>query len=604
MGHLLAEKSKFSKTDPRWLETGNQLARQANEWAGRDDIVAYVGPDAGHGVSVACFVPSTAEMEINVDQAFGEGIEPGLVPDLSKRVNQFDYPAVMGAVLHEAAHAKYSRFDLAELARVASSLEREVTTSFEETRIEGLILRGYPRNRAFLRACALDLVLNDVREDSEEGKLDNPALLAQLVLLSLARVDAGVLDADDVSIVQEIAERVYGKKMLQKMRSIWLRAQRHRGHYDYEPLLALAKEWIELFKEADMPLDSGSDGLSEEMAKAISDALDELLGEGGEGGALDEAAADAVVAGGDEAADQESTERAEALAKAKATLAEERSEAEAASERVFGAGTGPGRGPTNSKLYEERQPVGKERAAAVSLANKLEKARYHDRVVTRRNSAVPSGRLRSRAAVLGAAQKANGQVVTAEPWKVTKRFHTEDPELKVGLLVDISGSMRGAMSGMGSATWIISEAVRRIQGEMASVYYGNSAWVAAAPGQHLPTVKTYSAPDTTEVFDEAFKALDGKMQLIQGSGARVVFVISDLYYTYHERQAFDSWAKRMADTGVALVVAVPESHYVESAKDQVGRHGTVVIPDWSSPVDIANIIGEAALAALQNASRA
>ena len=83
------------------------------------------------------------------------------------------------------------------------------------------------------------------------------------------------------------------------------------------------------------------------------------------------------------------------------------------------------------------------------------------------------------------------------------------------------------MQPMASVAWILSEATRRVQGRAAMVYYGNNVFPTLKPGQHLDRVKVYSAPDMTEKFDKAFKALNGGLNLLNGSGALLLVVVSD-----------------------------------------------------------------------------
>src|SRR4051812_7526045 len=109
MGHLLDGRDRFEKTPTGWLKFGQQVGEVCNTWADRDDIIAFVGEGAGQGIATACWAPASAEMELNVKQAFGEGITPDLVDDFTERSTHFDHPAVAGATLHEAMHARHTR---------------------------------------------------------------------------------------------------------------------------------------------------------------------------------------------------------------------------------------------------------------------------------------------------------------------------------------------------------------------------------------------------------------------------------------------------------------------------------------------------------------
>lgn len=603
MGHFTAlapgEKSRYEKTRPEWLQLGSQLGDMANQWSGRSDIIAYVGDGAGMGVSVACFIPSISEMEINVEEAFGESVAPEFVPDLTVRSNQFDYPAVMGAVLHEAFHAKHSKFDLGY--DHDNPFVKELVTSFEETRIEARAVAAFPENRAFLRASAMKLALADILDSEDDFAAGGHQSFSQLMLLSLARVDAGVLDPSDVERIRTVAVDTYGEELYGQLRALWIKAQEYSADYEVDGLIKIAEAWVKLLEDSGHDTTSENDKLREMLEKMLGSGSGEG-GKGGEdsdgdgpGGMLADMVDAIEIMAGDEAAARDIKERMDAIAEARKELAEESSTAKRTAEKVFGKGTGPAvSGGTSSRLYERRAPTSEERASAVSLARALEQARYQDRVVTKRTSQIPSGRLRSRAAVQASAERTRGAIVTAEPWKDNRRVHTDDPELKVGLLVDISGSMHAAMRGMGVTSWVVSEAVRRVQGKAAAVYYGNDVWVGMAPGQHLDQVETYSAPDMTETFNKAFKALDGEMEMLQGSGARVVFIISDLHYGADgEAAAFRRWAKRMKETGVALVVAVPTESDRRYAEAKLGNNGTVITPRWSDPASVANDIGKA-----------
>ena len=586
--HLSRARSRFENTPAEWLPVGGQLSELANGWSDRTDIVAYVGKGAGHGAP-ACFVPNLAEMEVDVALAFGKEIEPKYILNLLERSNQFDYPAAMGAVLHEAMHAKHSLFDITEVAGIEDPFERELVTDFEETRIEARGISAFPENRSFLRACALDLVLSEMAGNEEEEELTKTHfVMSRLILLSLARVDAGVLDADDVKKIREKVVAFYGEELLGKLRGIWLRAQKHRNDRDWKPLHELAVEWLAALEAAGHDPRSEAAEAGAAAAKALAEMLDELA----------EAAENAAIAAGNEATDQAMAEQAAERAKEAAEAASEQKRHKEASEEVFGRGTGPGAAFTHSRLVTRRNPSGEERAAAVKMAQALERARYQDRVTTRRSTQVPSGRLRSRGALQASAQRAQGMQVTAEPWNAIRRRHVDEPELKVGLMVDISGSMRSAMNGMGVASWMMSEAVRRVQGTAATVYYGNSAWVGMAPGQHLTDVEIYSASDGTEKFDTAFKALEGQMGLFHTSGARLVTIVSDLHYTPGERDAVTKWTARMKQEGIAVIIAVPTVYTVSDAERIVKDNAKVVLPNWSDPTDIGRIIGEAAAAKL------
>lgn len=636
MPHLTRDRrSRFEKTDPKWLKTGAELADLANRWSKRSDIVSFVGEGAADGSAGAAFNPSLAEMEVNVNAAFGEGAKPEYLGSVLDRDVQFQHPAAIGAVLHEAMHAKHSQWDLMDCYKAVVRGEKDpfahaLITDFEETRIEARGVKAYPENRSFLRACALKLVLGDIKEDQDFASRGHQSV-SKLMLLSMARVDAGVLDEGDVTPISEAALKLYGEELVGKLRSIWVRAQAHSEDDRWEPLHKLALEWIKLLEDAGhepreegkvpqwvkdllkamagIPASPGGDKPGEDSdeegegsgGKPSEDGDGE--GSGGQPGILEQMADETETSAIDEGTAQEMAEIAKEIADAKAAESKEQQAQEQKAAEVFGRGTGPGPSNTNSRLIEKRPPSGPERAAAVRLAKDLERARYRDRVQEEVSTQVPPGRLRMRNAMAASEQRSRGGLVTAEPWRRTKRHHTEDPNLTVGVMVDISGSMRRAMEPMAVTAWVLSEAVKRVQGKAAMMYFGNDVFPVLAPGQHLDNVHVYSASDGTERFNKGFTALNGKLRLVGGSGARLLVVVSDLYHSYEENQAETKWFERCARDGVAVIVIAPEARMNDHASEMVGRNGTVLTMDYSDPAAMARQIGAAAVKELQRASR-
>ena len=85
------------------------------------------------------------------------------------------------------------------------------------------------------------------------------------------------------------------------------------------------------------------------------------------------------------------------------------------------------------------------------------------------------------------------------------------------------------------------------------VYYGQDVFSTLRPGQHLDRVNVYTASDSTEKFDKAFKALDGALNLLNGSGARLLVIVSDGQYTWEERPKAKAWLKRCEQAGVGVL---------------------------------------------------
>jgi hypothetical protein len=621
MGHFEHKESRAERTPAEWLPIGVELATLVNRWAVRDDIIAYVGPGAGGDVP-ACFNPNLAEMEVNVEVACDPDTTPGELKGISGTdtdglSTREENPVLIGALLHEAMHARHSLWSLPELHENNHPLIAQVVTSFEETRIEKRGVEHFPRNREFLRACAVKLVIRDMPELMAGKAVEelNAFSLSMGALLTLARVDAGVLERTDVSAIRDVMAEVFGEEVLEKMRDIWVRAQFIKNDVTQDEIVELAHEWVKLLIDEEIIPDpaktkgegeggegegsggegegesSGSGGIeiSDELAAALADALNE---------AADVAEIEARGEIGEMQAERDRAAEVESRSNA---AAEERSH-EATASKVFGKGTGPlAHDRTNSQLITTRQPTGPERAAAVRVAQLLEKARYQERIVTNVSSQLPPGRLRSRAMVQAGAERARGAMIKAEPWRAKHRRHVDDPTLQVGVMVDISGSMGDAMQPMGVLAWVMAEASRRINAKTAQVYYGNSVFATLRPGEYQPDVRIYSAPDGTERFDEAFRALDGTLNFLHGSGARLLVISSDMYYTGPESVAAQKWIKRLLDAGVAVLI-MSYGEMVSRHEREYAKIGVTVINIRMSPADSAIEVGKAAAAAIERAS--
>ena len=594
MSHYKIGETRAEATDPKWLPVGRQIGELANEWARRSDIVAYVGPGAG-GPAPACFIPASAEVEVNVDVAFGFGVEPEDV-DLMTRAGRYEFPRAVGAVMHEAFHARFSHWDIPAAKDALMPDEFDALMLLEEGRIEAQGLSAMPKALPFLRSCAMEIVIADAA--AQFGAVSNTQAAAQLVGLVWARVDAGVLRLDDVTEVTDLIDDYLGLDVVTQLRDIALAAQAHSDHRDFARMYDLAREWAALVRETadekgDGQPESG-EGESGEGDEGMSDFVKALID------ALDEAAENVAVSSGADLEGAEEAEKNEEVVKERAEKAREIKDAKAAAGKVFG-GKGSGTldfGASHSNLAVVRQPTSDERVAAVQVANLLEKAKYRERDLTVVRSEIPGGRLRARAMVQGAALRERGVVAKVEPWERKVRRQTDEPTLTVGVMVDISGSMGSAMEPMATTAYVMSAAAQRIQAKTAMVYYGNSVFPTLRMGERMNEVKVYTAPDGTEKFDEAFRSIDGTLDLLYGSGARLLVIVSDGAYTGHEGKAAKRWMKRCHEEGVA-VVWLPFDHGYE-AKDKAGEYGTVLAGRFS-PTEAATKIGQICANALTKA---
>jgi hypothetical protein len=597
------DSATLSRTTPtEWLSVGARVGRLVNQWAERHDLVAYIGDQAGSAQGApALFTPATGEVEVNTNIAF-PGATPEQIGDLTERVQQFEFPKGTGAIFHEALHARFSTFDIMQAQRDLNGLEWEGFYLLEEGRIEAFGVRLMPQNKAFLRACALGIVLGDLK-DVEAESISSVRGIAKLMALSCARVQAGVLTNEDIEPLTDIFDVIAPKGLFEELRPLWTQFQILDPKFALPRMYDLARKWAEIVSK--YAEEAGEDAQSESGK-----------GEGGEGsegneearqiaqqimGALAEAAESTEFEATAEAMDQQTAEENEEVVQSRASQAQARKQSQKVANQVFSHASGPsGVKKTSSRLMAERLPSPIERASAVRIGQALERAKYRDRIRTESASATPPGRLRTRAVVQGRAMRARGVMDTTAPWNRVQRKHVDDPNLTIGVMVDISGSMRSAMEPLASAAWILSEATRRVHGRTAMVYYGDDVFPTLKAGQHLDKVRVYSASDSTEEFGKAFQALDGALDLLNGSGARLLVVVSDGHYRGDQQQIADDIVRQCDRAGVA-VLWLGVGAYGKNGERYCTTPSSSYVPVGESVTDAADQIGRLAQRALTTA---
>jgi len=606
MSHFGNNSNGVKNTPKEWLAIGKQIGELANSWSGRSDLIAYAGTELDAPVP-ALYNPRSSEIEVNTEISFGK-TNPKFIADLTERDNQYDYPKAIGAVFHEACHARFSRWSLEQAHKDLTPSQYEALNLLEEGRIEAWGVRTMPSNRYFLSACALEIVLGEV-DETTLGAMTNTRGMAHLAGLVMARIDAGVLVASDVAGVTAIIETALGSDLISKLESLWRQAQAHELHADATPLYPLAIEWDRLVSE--MEKEKGEDGDGDGDGEGGDGDGTSGSGEGkGKGGSREKSIAEMLkeienakdlteIKTNDKLTDQQTRDAWADEAKSRAEKSDERKAHKEAGQRVFGEPETITESGSFSKLQETRKPTSAERASAVKIAKMLEKAKYRNRSMKSINSVIPPGRLRTSAVVQQQALKAKGSNQQVETWSRTIRKHTENPNLSIGVMVDVSGSMGRAMKPMASTAWIMSEAGRRVQAKTAMVYFGSGVFSTLRKGQHLEEVRVYDAPDGTEKFNDAFVALDGELDLLHSQNARLLVVVSDACYTGEEVRHTRSWLERCKSAGVAVLWITYDAGVY--AKEVTKNSDAVVISVSGAITAVADIVGKAGADALTKA---
>ena len=589
MAHIKPQELTRSKikTPSDWLGVGYEITQLVNAWSDRTDLVALLGTEAGKGAP-ACFLPALAEIEVNTKEAFGEITTPSMIDDLTKRKNQYEFGKAVGAIRHEAYHAKFSAWDIPLAGKTLKQDEFEALMLLEEGRIEAWGISTHPDAKVFLRASAMGLIIDEAKEVFSEQSTIRSA--SSLVGLCHARIIAGSLDELQAFDLLDKVNGILGSDLVMKLKEIIYQFQDHAIHTDISACYPLAIEWARLVREK---AEEAGEQPTKEQQEAFAEMMSEMLGEMSESVSISNA---------NELQDQKRSEDMKESATAKANTSKEQKKNEEIARQVFSKSSGPGEASTRSQLVEKRSPNGQERNSAVKIAKALERAKYRERGAIEIGSIVPPGKLNTRKIIQAKALEQKGIFTQPKAFSKKVRKHTDEPELSVGVMVDISGSMSSAMNPMASTAWIMGEAVRRVQGRCAMVYFGSDVFPTLKAGQRLKEVNVYSAPDGTEKFDRAFRALDGALNLLNGEGARLLVVVSDGHYTSDEMESAKAWVARCSKNGVA-VLWLPIGDNGATAKHICAGANAQVVENITDPSVSAQIIGKNAEKVLSTAGQ-
>ena len=590
--------SRTATTNPEWLQVCSQIGRLVNDWSWRSDLAVYGGEDSAEGHAVAAYYADISEIEMNLSKAFGEAVPASLVGNLNEKSVQYEYPMVTGILFHEAMHARHTAWDIEYLKENLDNQEAQAFMLLEESRIEAKGLKERPENRLFLRHSALDMALEGVNERTLEATGSDTWETANLAGLAIARVDSGVLEVADISEIYKMVVDVMGKDLFDNLRKVWVEFQT-LGVPQVERAIELAKKWVELLREADPEGEPESGSAFEESPEGDS-------GEGEQSETMQklaeklaESASNTETNASQALGEQQTKEKWDEESKARQSEAQKANQRKQNAKEVFhkthNQESGNG---SSSSIRESRQPTGAERASAVQIAKSLEKAKYRERSVHVRKSQVPVGKLIARNAVQNKAMESMGLRGELPTWKSKSRKHTDDPTLRLGVMVDISGSMGMAMEAMGQTAWIMSEAGRRIQAETAMIYFGSGIFPTLKRGQRLGEVTIYTAPDGTEKFAEAFEALDGELGLTFGNGVRILIIVSDGNFTPKQTERAVQLLRECKQTGVAVLWVTPKGCYSYGAKDILAKSAWGVHLDELETDQIATLVGKSASEAL------
>ncbi|GGP00967.1 hypothetical protein [Wenjunlia tyrosinilytica] len=561
--------------DTHWLRIAAALGERLPELAEREDVIVTCATGTRSGAPAA-FYPRTAQLEI--DAGLFAPLNPATI-DPTRVGDEENYPVAWGAFTHEAAHARHSAW--ATPAPLRGTALDAAAQLLEESRAEHAHLHRRPGDRRFLRAAVHTLVMADFTHETPTDRWQAAAAAG----LILARRDAGILDPDETGPLEHIVTKILGQGLLQTLARIWTAAHTTADE-DGHTMLAHAAAWCQALgadPKGPEPAPDPTEGPGQ-LAEAIGKVVGAV--------AANEAAQAAAQARVETARTARTRERAAQAAHAR--------QAAQTAEKVFAPGARPFTPSSQrdkdrratSPVTGTRTPTQAEKAAAGQLARALRAAAYRERTVTVTASAVPPGRLNMRGALARDAQKTAGAIPTAQPWLRTRRSQGPTPPLRVGIAVDVSGSMRAAAAPIASAAWIVAKAAALTDPDSrsATIAYRRSLTAITAPGRAPTRVTEFDADGGGHSLAETIDALTAGLDLTTPGAGRLLVIASDGYYRPEE-------AIPAAERIAALLAAGCAVLWLAFASDPRPLPGTTLL-ELTHPAQAAAAIAKAATAAL------
>ncbi|WP_258015870.1 VWA domain-containing protein [Streptomyces sp. AJS327] len=457
----------------------------------------------------------------------------------------------------------------------------------EESRAESAHLARRPHDRRWLRACVARLVMPDMPTYRPEA----PPAAAWVAGLILARRDAGILDADEVRVLEARITEVLGAEVLSKLRLIW-RAAQATADTDAEAMMEHARAWREVLAALRQQPESRANSFTRTAAECVRRVA---------GGEAQEAASEVEAATASQSARKSRVEERERKVAARASAAHQ-------ARRVFAPGTPQPIPHSKSDSPQVRNPVAGtrpptagEKVAAGRLGRALRVAAHRERVSTRVPTTTPPGRLSMRGALARDAQRSAGQIPTAAPWHRTRYQRAPNPSLRFGVALDVSGSMKDACGPIASAAWILAKAVA-VTGRdstFAAVTFDKCITAITAPGRTPSQVTELEAVGGGHCLGGAINVLDAALGLTSaGTGGRLLAIASDGRFTPEQWAEANSCLGALRNSGCALLwlTFAPDPH-------DVLRRAAPDVPriELGAPAQAVDVLAKAATSALHSA---
>lgn len=531
----IGERAHNGGLTPEWRAMSEWYADLAEERAGRAGIDVMAGPG---------MCPEAPGMYVfPLDRIVLEG---AILPAAPGELDGADsdhfaaLAALQGVFEHEVGHAIHTDPEALECedGRVG-----QMMVVLEEIRMEAQTVRDRAANARWLRAAARHLLLDADRIAGAEGA--GVAGMVQTAILTEGRVHAGSLKQADVQQITDMLDGLLDADVRRDLDAIMAEAVQIEDG-DRQGMERLGRRLVNLIPEDEQgggEGQGGNTGLQQAVKQAAGQASDDeatALETSADGGEIDQQIEDMQESMGGSAQDGDPSD---------------------------GAGGASGR---DLDGWSERMPSPGERAARRRLASLLRRFRWRERRMVARPSMLPPGRLRSRDALRADAERSMGRMQTAQPWRKKKRAYVDLPSVRMGIMVDTSGSMYGAIPMASSALWVLANAVSDAGGSMCATAFGDGLTevipVGKAP-KRVPELPAWGGTENVAAgMDHMIEAL-GLDDPTRGPG--LIVIVSDGYWAGSEGQMCEErmvWLReRNIETIQVGVGAEPMVHGAEFA---------------------------------------
>lgn len=590
--------------------------------------------DPGH------FNPDNIVLTMNLDKLISRG---KAFPESLATIEDFrKYPVLAGVAAHESAHAKFSLWNTKEHpiperianpdydpanptrtvtktrtewdeAGVATEIEEhtevpvpeffsvsetgklvELAKELEEPRVERLGTGAFTKTwRRAMQFSAGHFVMEGVDEDDESGK--NPLDAAVSLAIRVGgRSTAGTLGntfesrasvKKVLSSVQEIIEKALKDKPdahpdpYHAVMGIINRQVFNNDHTDALSHIEAARQILKIIhpETQDNPDEPGP-----------GDGGAEGEGAGAGAGGMTAAEAAAMAALGDElreAVDAFGTDMQELV----------RSEEEAPDQQQTqsaGHGSVLYKNPRAPGIAYHEEPTAEDRELYHRALAWMEKQIEPTITESEVNQWLPVGGARLDLRSYLRDNMANHRANQRSDWKKTAEAIKTAPPVKVGIMLDGSGSMSSYARHSASVAWAAANAAAALpESRTVSVVYGNAAAVTQEPGHNAPRkVAVSNTNGGTEEFIDAAQLVEDALWLNdpieEGQPSNVlIIIVSDLQYGGHndrlnepQSDGFLRISKEWVDKGYQVVVVGADRRdgiYINNG----GRRGYVKLDD-------------------------